>query len=203
MSAYPTIQSRPIAPQIQQSCPQCNTQIEFSLPTTPPPPPQTVLNIQCYNCKSLFNHTTSVGYNSADRAPPSVPKRTGRKIGTQERPLETGYYDILEIKIDATTDEVKKAYSAHTVRVALWSFPMLIIFEHQDGWHCSTTQISTQTTRTPKNGYAHASRQLSIAITRLHLQFKNIAIAYQVLSDPERRKKYNGKWHSSLPHDSR
>ena len=37
-------------------------------------------------------------------------KRTGRKIGTQERPLETEYYDVLEIKIDATTAEVKKAY---------------------------------------------------------------------------------------------
>ncbi|KIO17846.1 hypothetical protein M407DRAFT_226937, partial [Tulasnella calospora MUT 4182] len=119
MPSYSVIQSRPIAPQVQQSCPQCSTQIEFSLPTDPSPPPQTVLQVQCYHCSSILTHTIAVGYNSTSRSTPQPTKRTGRKIGTQERPLETGYYDILEVKVDATTEEIKKAYR----RMALLHHP--------------------------------------------------------------------------------
>ncbi|KAG8949038.1 hypothetical protein FRC04_009112 [Tulasnella sp. 424] len=152
MSSYQVIQSRPIAPQVQQSCPQCSTQLEFSLPTDPSPPPQTVLQVQCYHCSSILTHTIGVGYSSTSRSAPQPPKRTGRKIGTQERPLETGYYDVLEVKVDATTEEIKKAYR----RMAL--------LHHPD--------------KHPGDPLAEE-------------RFKNIAVAYQVLSDPERRKKYN------------
>jgi hypothetical protein len=41
--------------------------------------------------------------------PPSNVKK-GRKIGTQEKPLETGYYDLLGVPIDASTDDIKKSY---------------------------------------------------------------------------------------------
>lgn len=37
-------------------------------------------------------------------------RRKGRKIGMQERPLETGYYDILDVPATASTDNIKKAY---------------------------------------------------------------------------------------------
>ncbi|KZT00322.1 uncharacterized protein LAESUDRAFT_739680 [Laetiporus sulphureus 93-53] len=63
----------------------------------------------------------------------------GRKIGIQEKLLETKYYDILGIPVDVTTDNIKKAYHS-----------------------------------------PHAEEC-----------FKKIAIAYQTLSDPELRWKYN------------
>ncbi|KAG5641111.1 hypothetical protein DXG03_005974 [Asterophora parasitica] len=78
--------------------------------------------------------------------------RRGRKIGTQERPLETGYYDILGVPIDATTDEIKKAYRR------------LAIKHHPD--------------KNPDDPHAEE-------------RFKEIAIAYQTLSDDALRKKYN------------
>jgi len=39
------------------------------------------------------NNGSTAGSNA--RSSPSQPARKGRKIGTQDRPLETGYYDIL------------------------------------------------------------------------------------------------------------
>ncbi|EGO23051.1 hypothetical protein SERLADRAFT_393997, partial [Serpula lacrymans var. lacrymans S7.9] len=71
---------------------------------------------------------------------------------TQERPLETGYYDILGIPVNASTDDVKKAYRR------------LAIKHHPD--------------KNPNDPHAEE-------------RFKEIAIAYQTLSDPALRKKYN------------
>ncbi|KAG9016557.1 hypothetical protein FRB95_006663 [Tulasnella sp. JGI-2019a] len=134
-----------------QTCPQCRTQIEFQL--IPPLPPQVA--VQCFKCNAIITHQVASSSSSAANGRPGTAagaKRSGRKIGTQERPLETEYYDVLEIKIDATTAEVKKAYRR------------LALLHHPD--------------KHPGDPTAEE-------------RFKKIAIAYQVLSDPELRKKYN------------
>jgi curved DNA-binding protein CbpA len=94
----------------------------------------------------------SSGGSSSQGQAPTPPPRRGRKIGTQERPLETGYYDLLGVPVDATTDDIKKAYRR------------LAIKHHPD-----------------KNRDDPNAEEL----------FKTIAIAYQTLSDPQLRHKYN------------
>jgi hypothetical protein len=126
-TAYPILPSRPSVPHIATSCEQCDSQLEFLVPV-PYPRPSTLLHIRCFNCQSVITHafyptqvqgTTGNGpinvgsqsnNGSKPSAGPSSSVRKGRKIGTQERPLETGYYDILGVPITATTDDVKKAY---------------------------------------------------------------------------------------------
>jgi hypothetical protein len=121
-STYPVINSRPVHPHIQSSCPSCHFQLEFPLPT-PVPNISTMLNVRCCKCRKTFSHifhptqappSTMINYagppSQEQVPPPPPPPRKGRKIGTQERPLETGYYDLLGIPVDATVEDIKKAY---------------------------------------------------------------------------------------------
>ncbi|TDL20410.1 DnaJ-domain-containing protein [Rickenella mellea] len=154
---YPILPSRPILPHQSSSCTRCSTQLEFPVPN-PVPAQGTQLRVKCWNCNNvvaLAYRDSPSGLASGSRSTPQPEKqqpRKGRKIGTQDRPLETGYYDILGVSINATEDEIKKAYRR------------LAIKHHPD-----------------KN------RDDPTAETR----FKEIAIAYQTLSDPVLRKKYN------------
>ena len=118
-STYPIIDSRPVLPHVQTTCSQCHNQLEFPVPS-PVPKPATMLTIRCFSCKRTFSHafypnqvtsgTLTAGGSSSQGQGPTPPPRKGRKIGTQERPLETGYYDLLGVPIDATVDDIKKAY---------------------------------------------------------------------------------------------
>lgn len=126
----------------------------------------------------------SIGNGSGTGASSSHPVRKGRKIGTQEKPLETGYYDLLGVPVDASTDDIKKAYrtSPSISLRARWLFmvwrkhvlqPMLRVYIHPG-------RLAIKHHPDKNRDDPHAEER-----------FKEIAIAYQTLSDPDLRRKYN------------
>lgn len=173
----PILSSRPVIPHIRTSCSKCNIPLEFPVPK-PNPPPSTLLQVRCFECQNVFNHAFYPGQlpqNSVDAGPSkhsvSGPTRRSRKIGTDERPLETGYYDLLGVPVDATTDDIKKAYRKSSPRCLLL---LLFIFTIYKG-------------RLAIKFHPDKNRDDPNAEDR----FKEIAIAYQTLTDPVLRKKYN------------
>ena len=132
--AYQTIQ-----------CPakSCNKSVEYVKPTLPAG--ETSYKIECAYCTCQF-----------DGPAPRMPaKSSNRRIGTDQKPLDTKYYDVLGVKTDATDAEIKSAYR----RLALKKHPDKIPA------HLKTPDADEE--------------------------FKLIAIAYSVLSDPKERKRYN------------
>ncbi|KAI6127120.1 DnaJ-domain-containing protein [Pisolithus sp. B1] len=164
-SAYPIAQSRPYIPHLRSQCGSCDVPLEFPVPS-PIPSQGTLLRVRCCKCQTVYQHAfypvqlpaglsarpSSVSNPSNGSNAQSSAGKKGRKIGTQEKPLETGYYDLLGVPVDASTEDIKKSYRR------------LAIKHHPD--------------KNPDDPHAEE-------------RFKEIAIAYQTLSDPILRKKYN------------
>ena len=134
-----------------------------------------LLQIRCFSCQNTLSHVfypTQIP-SSHFISDGGKPAKKVRQIGTQDRPLETGYYDILNVPITATTDDIKKAY-----RTSFFPSP----YRSWSLWYDSPTPgrlaIKHHPDKNPDDPEAED-------------RFKQIAIAYQTLSDPTLRKKYN------------
>ncbi|KAJ2359904.1 DnaJ-like protein, partial [Coemansia sp. RSA 2607] len=114
-------------------CPECSTFVEFDLPKSSEP---SVCNVACFSCKKPFpmdvsevpfwksassdttarsaatsNASDADGAKQSATSPPPRPKRKdGRTKGTDEEPLETEYYEWLEVSPTASASEIKKKY---------------------------------------------------------------------------------------------
>ncbi|KAF8633783.1 hypothetical protein AX15_001256 [Amanita polypyramis BW_CC] len=166
MNSSAILPSRPIHSHLPARCPNhaCSTPLEFPVPS-PSPRPGSPLHIRCFACQSIFSYPFQPNLNppwppsSSQTTPATIPtpppgssQKKTRLIGTQERPLESEYYDLLSVPPTATLDEIKKAYRR------------LAIKHHPD-----------------KNLSDPSAAE----------RFKHISIAYQTLSDPVLRKRYN------------
>ncbi|GAA5942428.1 hypothetical protein JCM1841_002617 [Sporobolomyces salmonicolor] len=97
--SIPTVQTRLKQPYVSTTCVHCQAQLEY-LPLPPAQlPPDDPFEVQCAKCDKTWIIR-----------PPQTKPRKGRTIGSDERPLDTAYYDLLGLSVTCTTDEVKKAY---------------------------------------------------------------------------------------------
>jgi hypothetical protein len=162
-STFSILPSRPVIPHIATNCSntRCNTPLEFPVPS-PHPRQGTLLQIRCFACQNLFSHafypgqvpSSSILNNAPPRSgfsPPNAPSgstgsqpRKGRKIGTQERPLETGYYDILGVPVNATTEDIKKSYSESYVPSHIFYILILIIMTFSFLFRATRHQASSR-----------------------------------------------------------
>lgn len=88
-------------------CLSCSTQVEFTLPQGSLP---TTFSIQCYSCHQEFQISSSKCKIFRKGSKPVKSSVFGRKLGTESSPIDMEYYNILEVKADASAAQIKKAY---------------------------------------------------------------------------------------------
>ncbi|MCO5566012.1 hypothetical protein L7F22_019687 [Adiantum nelumboides] len=154
------IDSRPKESYTQVTCPypNCKGIIEFLQPSTTTlaglPITETSFRVTCCKCKQRFEPPGAPRLirEARQNGGKEKAKVNKRRIGTDERPLDMTYYDVLGLPATATQEEIKKAYRKLAIKL------------HPD-----------------KNPNDPEGEE----------RFKTLATAYQVLSDPELRHKYN------------
>ncbi|KAK9761971.1 DnaJ-like protein [Basidiobolus ranarum] len=138
-------------------CPQCQTLFQFPLHTQSS---SLKAQVKCFSCSSIAEIDVTSFIDNTLNAKASSPNgnnfnggagERSRRLGTDEKPVSTEYYDILGVAPTATAGEIKKKYYNLAMKY------------HPD-----------------KSQEADAEEK-----------FKEISEAYQILSDPVLRKKYN------------
>lgn len=85
-------------------CPSCSNLVEFTLPASS----LHTLSIECYSCHHSFQIPASKCKIFRKSSKPM--SNFGRKLGTEDSPIDLEYYNILEVKADATAAQIKKGY---------------------------------------------------------------------------------------------
>lgn len=119
MESVEIFMSRPINPIILTQCPLCQVEAELSFPYQTIhlyAPPE--LRIQCHSCKQQYTlKKNKVTLLHLRKTPVQKQKpiyntstNTTNISGTDDNPASLEYYQLLDIKSDATQGQIKKAY---------------------------------------------------------------------------------------------
>ncbi|BGP64042.1 hypothetical protein NBRC10512_003293 [Rhodotorula toruloides] len=96
------------------TCPHCSVPLEYLSPPSQTAPDE--FELECAVCRKVWTAKEGrkdggvAGANGQPQGKRDKPVSGKRKIGTDERPLETEYYDLLGLPITCTAEDVKKAY---------------------------------------------------------------------------------------------
>lgn len=109
------IQTRLRVAHTPTTCVHCRADLEY--PTTAANSAAQAVQLECAQCHKLWTTSTTSSKPTTTTGSGTSTPRAGRpanaskrKIGTDDRPLETDYYDLLGLPISCTPEDVKKAY---------------------------------------------------------------------------------------------
>ncbi|CAO1635093.1 unnamed protein product [Parajaminaea phylloscopi] len=127
------VDSRPKEQWVTASCPypKCRTTLEYPAPTPQQAaalsPTDNTFKVTCFKCKGRFEppnagrtiREAKGAANGANGGSGSGTKvqQTKRRIGTDERPLDMTYYDILGLPASATPDDIKRSYRKLAIKL--------------------------------------------------------------------------------------